>query len=202
MLAPCHSYLLTPSAPLGADRLIGSHCSTSESEEGKLRPLPCSLASFFHFTAFFSWVPSPYSLLVLIFYLLFSVHCSLLILSMSHHLLCPLISCSLPLCAPPSHRAVSSLPLPGSSLQCICHSHSLSFFISRLYVSVYPGLQCHKQLGRSHSLLLHLLAWSPISLYQHCHLFFYIVPPLPLSLAFAPSVCVITFIYPWIRPLS
>ncbi len=50
MLAPCHSYLLTPSAPLGADRLIGSYCSTSESEEGKLWPLPCSPASLFHFT--------------------------------------------------------------------------------------------------------------------------------------------------------
>lgn len=54
MLAPCHSYLLTPSAPLGADRLIGSYCSTSESEEGKLWPLPCSLASLFHFTPCFS----------------------------------------------------------------------------------------------------------------------------------------------------
>ena len=49
MLAPCHSYLLTPSAPLGADRLMGSYCSTSESEEGKLWPFPCSLASLFHF---------------------------------------------------------------------------------------------------------------------------------------------------------
>ena len=54
MLAPCHSYLLTPSAPLGADRLIGSYCSSSESEEGELWPLPCSLASLSHFMAFFS----------------------------------------------------------------------------------------------------------------------------------------------------
>lgn len=71
MLAPCHSYFLTPSAPLGVDRLIGSYCSTSESEEGKLWPLPCSLASLFHFTACFSWAPSLNFLLFNIISLLF-----------------------------------------------------------------------------------------------------------------------------------
>lgn len=80
-------------------------------------------------------------------------------------------------------------PLPDSSQQCICHSHSPSLFISRLYVSVYPGLECHKQLGRSHSLLLHLLAWSPISLYRHCHLFYYIVPSLSVSCACSVRLC-------------
>lgn len=203
MLAPCHSYLLTPSAPSGADRLIGSYCSTAESEEGKLWPLPCSLVSIFHFTACFSWALSfnscwfslsplcEYSFILISQISLFHLPTHLLLvapLCCSHFL--SLILLSLP------------SPHPDSSPQCICHSHSPSLFISRLYVSVYPGLECHKQLGRSHSLLLHLLAWSPISLYRHCHLFYYIVLSLCLSLVLTPSVCVITFICPRIRLLS
>lgn len=200
MLAPCHSYLLTPSAPLGADRLIGSYCSTAESEEGKLWPLPCSLVSIIQFTACFSQALS---------FNTFSLSPSLcvhsfiftdfpLLLAHSSPACCPFVLFSLPL----PHFAVSSFPHPNSSPQCICHSHSPSLFISRLYVSVYPGLECHKQLGRSHSLLLHLLAWSPISFYRHCHLFYYIVLSLCLSLMLTPSVCVITFICPRIRLLS
>ena len=64
VLAPCHSYLVTPSVPLGADRLMGSYCCTFESEEGKLWPLPCSLSPLFYFAGHFSGTPSLYSLLV------------------------------------------------------------------------------------------------------------------------------------------
>lgn len=192
MLAPCHSYRLTPSAPLGADRLIGSYCSTSESEEGKLWPLPCSLASLFPFTAWFSCAPS-LNFLPFFHYGPFTprVHFFLFWFHGSPPFACPLISCAFSpfVLVPPSHLAVSSFPLSGSSPPCICHSHSPSLFISRLYVSVYPGLGCHKQLGRSHSLLLHLLAWSPISLYQHCHLFFLHCSPLSVSCALSIRLC-------------
>lgn len=88
----------------------------------------------------------------------------------------------LPACSSLAHFLLYCSPHPpGSSLLCICHFHSPSLFISRLYISVYPGSECHKQLGRSHSLLVHLLAWSPISLYRHCHLFYCIIPPLLLG---------------------
>lgn len=172
MLALCHSYRLTPSVPVGADRLIGSHCSTSESKEGKLWPLPCSLASLVHFTGHSSEAPAltlcsffTISLFLPEFFFYFDFTDLLAHSSPAHF---PFVCARLPL----SHLDVSSPPpLHDFSLPCICHSHSPSLFISRLYVSVYPGLECHNQVGRSHSLLLHLLAWSPISLYRHCHPF-------------------------------
>lgn len=107
---------------------------------------------------------------------------------------CALISCLFPpLCKSDfisfslSHVLLSR-PSPSLAFPppCICHSHSPSLFISWLYVSVDPGLECHERLGRSHSLCLHLLAWSPISLYQHCHPFHYSVPFMSPSLSLSP----------------
>lgn len=109
MLAPCHSYLLTPSAPLGADRLIGSHCSTCESEEGKLRPLPCSLASFFHFTACFCWAPSANSLLV---FIISPFLCALFFIL--------IIKYGPPLALPTHFLLVAPLSLPYPSLALPC----------------------------------------------------------------------------------
>lgn len=71
----------------------------------------------------------------------------------------PLISLSLILAAPWLFPAVhlSSSLFP-------------TFYLPTVSVCRSLRLQCHKPLGRSHSLLLHLFAWSPISLYQHFHL--------------------------------
>lgn len=175
MLAPCHSYLLTPSVPVGADRLIGSYCSTSESKEGKLWPLPCSLASLFHFKPCFSRT-SPDSSLVLAI--------SIFLCALQYFysaFACPLISCSLPLCASLtsslSSRCLFLTPLLSLALP--CHASvipTLSLFLSPhcTYPSI-PAWSATSNLAGHILLLLHLLAWSPISLYRHCHLFYYIV---------------------------
>lgn len=200
MPVPCHSEPHTPSASLGADRLIGSYCFTAESEEGKLWPLPCSPASHFHIIACFSWTLSlslhSWSSLSLFLNFLFWFHRSPLLLAHS---------CSFPLCAGPTsslyHIIVSSFPLPGSSPPYICHCHSPSLFISRLYVSVYPGPGVPQATSsRSHTLLLHLLAWSPISLYRDCHLFCYIVPSLCLSRLRRPCVSSASFVQESVCP--
>lgn len=117
----------------------------------------------------------------------------------SFPLACP---ADFPFCAgltsslPPPRRLPSFLsPFPSSTR--ICHSHSSSRFISptvTVCLSVHPCLQCHKPLGRSHSLLPHLLASSPISLYQHFHLFYAVVFPSPCLCLTASPVSPPSFI--------
>lgn len=98
---------------------MGSYCSTSESEEGKLWPLPCFLASLFHYF----WAPSPKSLLVFTICPLFISTYSFISISQispiclrsspAHFSLCVSLTSSLSLFLSLSRLAVSSFPLPG-----------------------------------------------------------------------------------------
>lgn len=117
MLVLCHPHRLTPSAPLGADWLIGGYCSTCESEEGRLRPLP-PLSGL------------PISLLI--FGLLLS-NCSLIFWfdwSVAADLLLPSPSLTSPV-------ASLVLPLACSTSSCICRSRSLSpFHLRTVHISI------------------------------------------------------------------
>lgn len=145
MLVPFHPYLLTPSAPLGADRPIGGHCSRAESEESKPWPflsfpllmppsftLPPAPRELPHFILQSHYVSFPH---FFFFYLDFK----------ELHLLAHSFPARFPLCSRSSSSSHCLFLPPSlcSSLPCICHSHSPSLFISRLYVYIYPGLGCH-----------------------------------------------------------
>lgn len=107
--------------------------------------------------------PSPARLSIVEFFLLIRLRFS-----------CPVVlALASPLSASPT-SFLSSRRLSSSWLFPTVHlSSSLfpAFYLPTVSVCRSLRLQCHKPLGRSHSLLLHLFAWSPISLYQHFHLF-------------------------------
>lgn len=187
---------------------MGSYCSTSESEEGKLWPLPCFLASLFHYF----WAPSPKSLLVfticpLFFHILFyfdfaDIPHLLARSSPAHFPLCVSLTSSLSLSLSLSSCCLV-LPPPWLSPHHASVIPTLPPFLSP--DCMYPSIRVWSAMS---DLAGHILCASICWLDLQFHfinivILFTIVFPLCLRLFFShPSSFVITSVCPWILLLS
>lgn len=188
---------------------MGSYCSTSESEEGKLWPLPCFLASLFHYF----WAPSLKSLLVFNICLLFFPHTLLFRFRRYPPFACALISCSLPPLCKSDFLSLSFalslsscclvLPPPWLSPHHASVIPTLPPFLSPdcMYPSIRVWIATSDLAGH---ILCASICWLDLQFhFINIVILFTIVFPLCLRLFLSrPSSFVITSVCPWILLLS